>query len=287
MAGIMVHEGVPNRWVLITNCARGLGRALIQPCRDAGWGVIATSGQLSDLDGLPSGPDLYRKALDPNHPATIKDTLLGCSDLRLVALINIPEVGLVCPLDSLLPTTLRAALETQTVAPQTITQAFLPLLKQNAKRREGRIIQVLSILGRVPLPNHGPYGAGEHALRALTETLRLEVRPAIQVLVVELGTLLAPSPESIKAPRIDPPGPSPTQWNEQTGTYPRPSGPELDMARNQEAACARIVAALDVKRLPTHISIGPDAQWVARYQGRLPSWLWEWLWRRRRNRAAS
>lgn len=285
MSAWIDSPGVPNRWVLITNCARGLGRALIQPCRDAGWGVIATSEQLSDLDGLPSGSDLYRKALDANRPATINDTLLGCSDLRLIALINISEHGLVSPLETFLPVTLRTTFETQVVAPQALTQAFLPLLKQNAKGGEARIIQVLSILGRVTLPNHGPYSAAEHALLALTETLKLEVGPTIQVLVVEHGSLLAPRPGMLNAPSTDHPVQSLRQGTEHIDDKPCPGGPEIDLSRDLEATCAMIVSALSAKHIPTHISIGPDAQWVARYQGLLPSWLWKWLWRRRCRRA--
>lgn len=281
MSGTIEVPGGPARWVLITNCARGLGRALIQPCRDAGWGVIATARQLSELDGLPSGSDLYRKALDLNRPATLKDTLLGCSDLHLVALINISEDGLICPLDAFLPEGLRMVFEAHVVGPQTLTQAFLPLLKQNAKCGEGRIIQVLSILGRVTLPHHGPYSATEHALVALTETLRLEVGPAIQVLVVEHGTLLAPM-----TPRPDhsPIGLADLGHGHQVGsieTNPSSGGPQLDLSEDLQQCCAQIVSALNAKRPPSRITVGLDAQWVANYQGLLPSRFWEWLWRRR------
>lgn len=279
MSGTIKAPGTPARWVLITNCARGLGRALVQPCRDAGWGVIATAGQLSELEGLPSGPDLYRKALDPDRPATIKDTLLGCSDLPLMALINISEHGLVCPLDAILPEALRTALEAHVVGPQLLTQTFLPLLKQNAKPGEGRIIQVLSILGRVTLPHHGPYSATEHALVALTETLRQEVSPAVQVVVVEHGTLLAPmpprqSPSPIGLPDLG-------QELQHIETSPNSGGPQLDLFQDLESCCAQIVSALNAKRPPSRISVGLDAQWVTNFQGLLPSRLFEWLWRKR------
>jgi NAD(P)-dependent dehydrogenase (short-subunit alcohol dehydrogenase family) len=243
--------------------------------------VIATAGQLSELDGLPSGSDLYRKALDPNRPATLKDTLLGCSDLPLVALINISEHGLVCPLDAFLPEALRTAFESHVVGPQTLTQAFLPLLRQNAKYGEGRIIQVLSFLGRVTLAHHGPYSAAEHALVALTETLRLEVGPAIQVLVVEHGTLLAPMTLRLDPSPVGLPDLVLGHEVEHIKTNPSSCGPQLDLSQDLQVCCTQIVSALNAKRPPSRISVGLDARWVANYQGLLPSWLWGWLWRRR------
>jgi NAD(P)-dependent dehydrogenase (short-subunit alcohol dehydrogenase family) len=242
--------------------------------------VVATARQLSELEGLPSGSDLYRKALDPSRPATIQDTLVGCSDLRLVALINISEHGLSCPLESFLPAALRAELEVNVVGPQTLTQAFLPLLKKNAKGGEGRIIQVVSVLGRISIPQSGPYSATEHALVALAESLRLEVRPAIKVVLVEHGSLVhkpaaCPPPESLGGPDLvmefGMAGGEPIQAS---------SGPQLDLSQDVELCGTQIVAALGARRPPHRIPVGPDAHWVARYQGLLPLRIWEWMLQR-------
>jgi NAD(P)-dependent dehydrogenase (short-subunit alcohol dehydrogenase family) len=69
-------------------------------------------------------------------------------------------------------------------------QAVLPHFKQ---RGRGHIINVSSVLGRVPLvPARSAYGAAKHALNALTASLRMELRgryPAIVVSSVHPGVV--------------------------------------------------------------------------------------------------
>ncbi len=48
-------------------------------------------------------------------------------------------------------------------------QAVLPHMRH---QNSGRIINITSILGRVPIPGFGWYAASKHAVEALSETLR-------------------------------------------------------------------------------------------------------------------
>jgi NAD(P)-dependent dehydrogenase (short-subunit alcohol dehydrogenase family) len=176
---------------------------------------------------------------------------------------------------------MRTELEINLVAPQTVTQAFLPLLKKNARNGEGRIIQVVSILGRISVPQSGPYSATEHALVALTESLRMEVGPDIQVVLVEHGTL-------INKPAVYPPPESQNGLGltlrfgmASIEAVQASGGPQVDLSQDMDFCGAQVVSALSVRRPPHRIPVGPDARWVARYQGLLPSQIWEWLLRRR------
>ena len=51
------------RWVLITGCSTGIGRALVGACRASGWSVVATARKRTALEDLPAGPDLRIQAL--------------------------------------------------------------------------------------------------------------------------------------------------------------------------------------------------------------------------------
>ncbi len=88
------------------------------------------------------------------------------------------------PLDEL-----RRQLEVNVVGQVAVTQAFLPQLR----RSRGRIVFVGSIAGRSALPFLGAYAASKHALEALADTLRVELRPfGIDVSLVEPGTIRTP-----------------------------------------------------------------------------------------------
>ncbi len=273
----------PERWVLITDCSSGIGRALVHHCREAGWCVVATARQLSELDGLASGVDLYRKALDVTRPATIQDTLTGCSDLRLVALINYSGHGQVGLLESLRPEELRAELETNVVGLHTITSAFLPLIRNNAEKGEGRIIQVVSMLGRFSIPLAGTYSASKHAVVALTETLRLEIGREVKVVLVEHGSVRSRSSENLAGNWDDLPDRlkgRPRQQLLKKDSMNRPDGPSGRWSNDVEDCAARIVRALCARDPPRRVVVGRDAFWARRIKPVLPAWLWEWLLRR-------
>lgn len=67
-----------------------------------------------------------------------------------------------------------------------VTQAFLPLLR---KTRNGSIINISSISGRIGYPGLSPYVASKHALEGYSEALRLELKPFnIDVVLIEPGS---------------------------------------------------------------------------------------------------
>ena len=272
----------PERWVLITGCSSGIGRALVGQCRAAGWGVVATARQLADMDGLPSGIDLYRKALDVTRPATVQDTLLGCSDLRLVALINNAGYGQVGPLELLRPEELREQFETNVVGLHAITNAFLPLIRQNQRKGEGRIIQVASMLGRLSIPLAGPYNASKHAVVALAETLRLEVGREVRIVSVEPGAIRTRFRENLVRFWGDLPERAKGTKYERLlqGYMERREELGEKHALDVEACAAKIVAALNARRPPRRLAIGRDAFWTPKLKAVLPAFLWEWLLRR-------
>ena len=272
----------PDRWVLITGCSSGIGLALVQRCRDAGWGVVATARTLAALEGLPAGADLYRKALDVTNPNHLRDCVTGCSDLRLVALINNAGYGQVGPLELLRPEELRAQFETNVVGLQAVTNAFLPLIRRNQKRGEGRVLQVASLLGRFSIPLAGPYNASKHAVVALAETLRLEIGREIKVILVEPGAIRSrfrvnlsrfwgDLPDRVKGTRYE---------TVLTGYLKRREELGERHALDVEFCAAKIVAALNARRPPRRVVIGRDARWAIRLKGLLPAFLWEWLLRR-------
>jgi NAD(P)-dependent dehydrogenase (short-subunit alcohol dehydrogenase family) len=272
----------PSRWVLITGCSSGIGRALVGQCREAGWGVVATARQLSDLDGLPSGRDIYRKALDVTRPATVQDTLVGCSDLRLVALINNAGYGQVGPLELLRPEELRAQFETNVVGLHILTNAFLPLIRKNARKGEGRVVQVASMLGRLSIPLAGPYNASKHAVVALAETLRLEIGREVKIILVEPGAIRTRFRENLGHSWGDLP-------DRVLGTpYERVLKAYLERredfgekhALDADVCASKIVRALNARRPPRRVVIGRDAFWAGKVKAVLPAGLWEWLLRK-------
>lgn len=80
----------------------------------------------------------------------------------------------------------RQQFETNVFGAISVTQLCLPYMRD---QRNGKIINVSSISGRVGFPGLSPYVASKHALEGWSESLRLEVGPfGIDVVLVEPGS---------------------------------------------------------------------------------------------------
>jgi short-subunit dehydrogenase len=64
-----------------------------------------------------------------------------------------------------------------------VTQQVLPLMRQ---QREGIIVNVSSVMGRIGIPSFSAYAATKFALEGLSESLAYEIRPfGIRVVLIE------------------------------------------------------------------------------------------------------
>lgn len=108
---------------------------------------------------------------------------------QLVGLVNNAGIVAAGPLEYLPMQAMNKQLEVNVMGPFAVTQAFLPLLRSHV----GRIINIGSIAGRSTLPYTGPYNASKHALVALNDALRMELKPwGIKVVLIEPGVIKTP-----------------------------------------------------------------------------------------------
>ena len=81
---------------------------------------------------------------------------------------------------------IRNVLEVNVISVFAVTQAFLPLLRKS----RGRIVNTGSLFGLTALPGASVYSASKYAVEAISESLRLELRPfGISVSVIEPGAI--------------------------------------------------------------------------------------------------
>ena len=179
------------RRVLITGASSGIGEATALRLTRAGWRVLA--GVRADADGdrlrSAAGERLEPVTIDVTEPATIAAAAATLGDEPLDGLVNNAGTALAMPLEFLPLDQLRRQLEVNLVGHVAVTQALLP----NLRSARGRIVNVGSIAGRSALPFLGAYAASKHALEAVTDVLRVELRPfGIAVTVIEPGTIATP-----------------------------------------------------------------------------------------------
>jgi short-subunit dehydrogenase len=165
--------------VLISGASSGIGRACALHLDKNGFLVFAGVRKEEDLQSLKeSGSDrLTPIFLDITQPQQIEaavETVRNHPDKpRVVAIINNAGIVLMEPYETMNLDQLRYQFEVNLFGHIAMTQAFLPLLREN----RGRVINMSSTGGSFSSPFLGPYHATKHALESFSDSLRMELRP--------------------------------------------------------------------------------------------------------------
>jgi NAD(P)-dependent dehydrogenase (short-subunit alcohol dehydrogenase family) len=168
--------------VLVTGASSGIGAASAARLARSGWRVLAGVRRPGDA---PDGTE--EVLLDVTDGDQIAAAAEGVEELH--GLVNNAGVALAMPLEFVPLEALRRQLEVNVVGQVAVTQAFLGALRQG----DGRVVLVGSIAGKSALPFLGPYAASKHALEAVADSLRLELRPwGLHVAMVEPGSIRTP-----------------------------------------------------------------------------------------------
>jgi NAD(P)-dependent dehydrogenase (short-subunit alcohol dehydrogenase family) len=181
------------RSVVVTGASTGIGRATALHLAAGGQRVFAGVRKDSDADALTRAATgvLEPLIIDVGEQSSIDaaaktvDGEVGPDGLS--GLVNNAGVAIPGPLEYLPIEDLRRQLEVNVIGQIAVTQAFLPLIRQ----AEGRIVNIGSVAGRAPsAPLLGPYAASKMAMEALTDSLRVELKPwGIFVSIIEPGNI--------------------------------------------------------------------------------------------------
>ena len=174
--------------ILISGCSSGIGAAAAAALARAGHIVYATARRtetLADLEALGCRP----LAMDVNSEESMIAAVraVEAEHGKVGTLINnagYPEYG---PIEETDLERVRAMFETNVFGLARLTQLVLPGMR---RARSGRIVNIGSMGGRITFPVGGFYHATKYAVEAISDALRVEVKPfGIDVILVEPGMI--------------------------------------------------------------------------------------------------
>lgn len=175
--------------IFITGCSSGIGYDAAMTLKSRGHRVIASCRQLADVEKLLQlGVDTIQ--LDVNDERSIASAvtcLLEKTDGQLDILINNAGYGQAGALEDVPRSALIAQFNTNVFGLMELTRLVIPVMR---KQGRGRIINISSVLGFISMPFRGAYNASKYAVEGLSDTLRLELKPAgIDVITFEPGPI--------------------------------------------------------------------------------------------------
>ena len=173
----------------IAGTSKGFGRVWAEAALERGDRVVATARDVATLDALVErhGDDVLALPLDVTDKAAVDAAVQRAHERfgRLDVVVNNAGYGLFGAVEEVTEAQARAQLETNFFGALWVTQAVLPILRE---QRSGHILQVSSIGGVHAFPVLGLYHASKWALEGLSQSLAGELEDhGVHVTLVEPG----------------------------------------------------------------------------------------------------
>jgi NAD(P)-dependent dehydrogenase (short-subunit alcohol dehydrogenase family) len=174
--------------VLITGCSTGIGRATAERLARGGRTVYATARKLDSLADLERA-GCRTLALDVTDEQSMRDAVAAVEQAEgaVGALVNNAGYSQSGAVEDVPMEQVRRQFETNVFGLVRMCQLVLPGMR---RERHGRIVNLSSMGGRLTFPGGGMYHATKHAVEAISDALRFEVRGfGIDVSIIEPGLI--------------------------------------------------------------------------------------------------
>jgi NADP-dependent 3-hydroxy acid dehydrogenase YdfG len=160
---------------VVTGASSGIGAASTRRLARAGFHVVAGARRTDRLQVLAEEVGATTLAVDVTDPASVAAFAAAVADRYGQVDVLVNNAGVAVGLDPVAEgrdEDWQAMLDTNVVGLLRVTRAFLPLLRAAP---QAHIVNLGSIAGFEVYPGGAGYTASKHAVRAITDTLRLEL----------------------------------------------------------------------------------------------------------------
>jgi NAD(P)-dependent dehydrogenase (short-subunit alcohol dehydrogenase family) len=275
----------PSRAVLVTGCSSGIGRATAARLAAAGWTVYATARRPQTLSEL-AAQGCRTLALDVTDEASMAEAVAAVEarEGAVGVLVNNAGYSQSGAVETVPMERVRAQFETNVFGLVRMCQLVLPGMRRQGW---GKIVNVSSMGGRFTFPGGGRYHATKHAVEAISDALRFEVRGfGVDVIVIEPGLIRTGFSETaVGEIAAGTPANGPyADFNRHVAAatasvYER--GPMARLGGPPEAVARRIQSAIEARRPRARYKVTPSARALIAQHALMPDAAWDAMLRTR------
>jgi NADP-dependent 3-hydroxy acid dehydrogenase YdfG len=178
-----------NKTILITGSSSGIGRATATLFHEKGWNVVATMRRPESESELNKLDRVLVTRLDVIDLESIQAAVKQGLDRfgKIDVLLNNAGFGVFGPLEATPLEKIREQFETNVLGLLATTKVLLPIFRAN---REGMIINVSSVGGKITFPLGSLYHGTKFAIEGISEALSFEMAEiGVKVKIVEPGAV--------------------------------------------------------------------------------------------------
>lgn len=166
---------------LVTGASSGIGRVTAKALQGAGYRVFGTSRRATS-ESVEGVTMLVCDVTDDESVAKLVNEVVATAG-RIDLLVNNAGIGLLGAAEESSIEQAQALFDVNVFGVVRMTNAVLPVMR---RQRQGRIVNLSSLLGLIPAPYSALYAATKHAIEGYSESLDHELRAfGIRVVLVE------------------------------------------------------------------------------------------------------
>lgn len=282
-----VTRTAPPRNVLITGASTGIGAACARMLAGRGWRVFAGVRREKDGEVLKEGavgrivPVILEVTDREQIKAVVREVEVLCGEVGLQGVVNNAGIALAGPLEFMPVEAIEKQFEINVFGLIAVTQAVMPMIRAS----RGRIVLTGSNSGFMCEPFLAGYGATKHALEAIADSLRIELRPwGIQVALIQPGAIKTPiwnkSREAAEQLFVGMPPQCEELYAEPIVALRKMVDKIPSMAIPPERVAKAVVHALEARRPRTRYPVGMDSVLGSLLVRVVPDRVRDWVIRR-------
>jgi NAD(P)-dependent dehydrogenase (short-subunit alcohol dehydrogenase family) len=263
--------------VLITGCSSGIGRASALRLARGGWTVYASARRPESIEDLAEA-GCETLTLDVTDEKSMRAAVARVEREQgaVGVLINNAGYSQSGPIEQVSLEDVRRQFETNVFGAVALTQLVLGKMRA---QRWGKIVNVGSMGGRLTFPGGGYYHATKHALEAISDALRFEVKGfGIDTILIEPGLIVTEFGNAAVASMEGFSGEGPyAEFNARlakltTDTY---EGPMRRLGGGPNAVAKAIEKAISRRHPPARVRVTPSAKLAIAQRRITPDRVWD------------